>query len=56
MSDTDYIVYLPMTKAFKKSDRLQSLLIDYKRLQNVGHRLQSLLIDYKRLQNVGPRL
>ena len=29
------------------ADRLQSLLIDYKRPQKVGHGLQSLLMDYK---------
>jgi len=29
------------------TDRLQSLLTDYKRLQKVGHGLQSLLMDYK---------
>ena len=32
------------------TDRLQSLLIDYKRPQKVRHGLQSLLTDYKRLQ------
>ena len=32
------------------SDRLQSLLIDHRIPQKVGHGLQSLLIDYKRLQ------
>ena len=32
------------------TDRLQSLPIDYKTPQKVGHGLQSLLIDYKRLQ------
>ena len=35
------------------TDRLQSLPIDYKRPQKVGHGLQSLLIDYKkRLQKL----
>jgi hypothetical protein len=30
------------------TDRLQSLPIDYKKPQKVGHGLQSLLIEYKK--------
>jgi len=32
--------------------RLQSLLIDFKRLQRIGHTLESLLIDYKNFKSI----
>ena len=38
------------------TDRLQSLLIDYKRSQKGGHGLQSLLIEQKKTTKVGIRL
>jgi hypothetical protein len=42
-----------LQKTTNVAHRLQSLVIEYKRLQKVRHRLQSLLIDYKRLHYIG---
>jgi hypothetical protein len=45
-----------LQKTTKVELTLQSLLIDYKRLQKSDLHIQSLVIDYKRLQKVGHRL